>query len=432
MQLYNLKHPEQQVNFAQAVRQGLGRDRGLFFPVSIPKLNNIEELLRMPFIQRSQQILGAWLSDELGQETVNKLVNRAFNFSVPVVKVDEQRFSLELFHGPTLAFKDFGARFMAQCLSELAGNDPITILTATSGDTGAAVADAFYGLNNIRVVILYPEGRISKLQEKMFCTLGGNIHTIAISSDFDACQELVKQTFADEALNKALHLNSANSINISRLLAQICYFFEGVARLRATNAVDPVISVPSGNFGDLTAGLFAKAMGLPVKRFIAATNSNDTVTRYLKTGRWEPHKTVATMSNAMDVAEPSNWPRVEVICASAGWPLSEIEGLAISEEATAASMHKLHAVGYLAEPHAAVAAAALQQSLKGGEVGIFLATAHPAKFKDRVDEVLHTEIPLPPELIAVAEKTVLSEKLPPDFVRLKTHLQTLCGLRGSV
>lgn len=427
MQLYNLKHPEQQVNFNQAVRQGLGRDRGLFFPASIPRLPNIDELLSMPFIQRSQQILGAWLGSELGQEKVDQLVTRAFCFPVSVVKVDEQRFALELFHGPTLAFKDFGARFMAQCLSELAGNEPITILTATSGDTGAAVADAFYGLNNIRVVILYPEGKISRLQEKMFCTLGGNIHTIAISSDFDACQELVKQAFADDVLNQTLHLNSANSINISRLLAQICYFFEGVARLRATTDADPVISVPSGNFGDLTAGLFARAMGLPVKRFIAATNSNDTVPRYLKSGHWEPHKTVATMSNAMDVAEPSNWPRVEVICTNAGWPLKDIESVSVSEAETADSMQKLYSAGYLAEPHAAVAAAALQQSLNAAEIGIFLATAHPAKFKERVDEVLSTEIPLPPELQAVAEKTVLSEYLPPDFSRLKAHLLNLRG-----
>lgn len=425
MQLYNLKHPDQVVSFAQAVKQGLGRDRGLFFPSKMVQLDNMEELLQMSFLERSQRILGAWLSDEIGQKTIDMMVDRAFSFPVPVKKVDARRYALELFHGPTLAFKDFGARFMAQCLNELAGSEPVTILTATSGDTGAAVAAAFLGMANIRVVILYPQGKISELQEKMFCTLGENITTVAVSSDFDACQELVKQAFADEALSRSLHLNSANSINISRLLAQICYYFEGVARFRAGNNADPVVAVPSGNFGDLTAGLFACAMGLPVKRFIAATNCNDTVPRYLKTGVWAPQKTVATMSNAMDVAEPSNWPRVEAICRGMGWPLAAIEGISVSEAAAAEEMKQLDAAGYTAEPHAAVAAQALRQSLRPGENGIFLATAHPAKFKDRVDEVLQKNIPLPPELKKVANKAILSKLLPPDFSCLKTFLQGL-------
>lgn len=424
MQLYNLKHPEEKVNFAQALKQGLGKDRGLFFPARIPQLENIDALLQKPFVERSQEILAAWLEDEIPRERLNLLVAAAFSFPVPVVRVNEQLYSLELFHGPTLAFKDFGARFMAQCLNELAQNEPVTILTATSGDTGAAVADAFYGLNNIKVIILYPEGRISTLQEKMFCTLGGNISTIAISSDFDACQDLVKQAFADEPLKRTLHLNSANSINISRLLAQICYYFEGVAMLKNLGHTEPVIAVPSGNFGDLTAGLFAQAMGMPARRFIAATNSNDTVPRYLADGKWQPHPTLATMSNAMDVAEPSNWPRVEAICKATGRSLGEVKGIAISEADTCASMLKLQAAGYLAEPHAAVAAYALEQFIKPGETGLFLATAHPAKFKDCVDKVLKTDIPLPPTLQAAAGKALLSEHLPADFNRLKSWLLT--------
>ncbi len=422
MKLFNLKHPEEQVDFTRALKQGLGRNRGLFFPEKIPHLENIDELLALPFVERSRHILSAWLADEIAPARLQALVSQAFSFAVPVVKIDERRFALELFHGPTLAFKDFGARFMAQCLSELSGNEPVTILTATSGDTGAAVAAAFHNLPNIRVVILYPEGRISTLQEKMFCTLGGNIHTIAIAGDFDCCQSLVKQAFDDAELNRSLHLNSANSINISRLLAQICYYFEGVAVLRRTTGRDPVIAVPSGNFGDLTAGLFAQAMGLPVRRFIAATNSNDTVPRYLATKNWAPNPTVATMSNAMDVAEPSNWPRVEAILATTGRNLSELASLSVSEAETVQSIRDLHAAGYLAEPHAAVAAHALQHLLQPGEIGLFLATAHPAKFKERVDEVLKTDIPLPQPLAAAAARPLLSEHLPADFRRLRLWL----------
>ncbi len=422
MKLYNLKHPDERVDFARALKQGLGRDRGLFFPETIPQLKNIEELLAMHFVERSQQIISAWLADEIAPADIKTLVKKAFSFAVPVVRVDDRRYALELFHGPTLAFKDFGARFMAQCLSELAGNEPVTILTATSGDTGAAVAAAFHNLPNIRVVILYPEGRISNLQEKMFCTLGGNIHTIAIAGDFDSCQSLVKQAFDDAELKNSLHLNSANSINISRLLAQICYYFEGVAVLRRVTGRDSVIAVPSGNFGDLTAGLFAQAMGLPVRRFIAATNSNDTVPRYLTTKDWAPKPTVATMSNAMDVAEPSNWPRVEAILAATGRQLSELASLSVTEAETLTSIKDLHTAGYLAEPHAAVAAHALKHFLQPDETGLFLATAHPAKFKDRVDEVLKTDIPLPGPLAEAAARPLLSERLPPDFRQIRRWL----------
>ncbi len=420
MKLYNLLHPEEQVSFAEAVKLGLGKNRGLFFPAEIPRLKNLPDLLKMPFIERSSSIIEAWIGDEIGSETVCKLVERAFNFPLKLTKVDAQRQALELFHGPTLAFKDFGARFMAQCLSQFAAGQQITILTATSGDTGAAVAHAFYGLAGIKVVVLYPEGKISPLQEKLFCTLGANIHTIAVSSDFDACQELVKQAFVDNELQKALHLNSANSINISRLLAQICYYFEAVAACDSEEP--PVIAVPSGNFGNLTAGLLAKAMGLPIKRFIAATNGNDTVPRYLKSGVWAPAKTVATSSNAMDVAEPSNWPRVEAIFAAIERPLSELEGIAVSEEQTRASMQELYAQGYLAEPHAAVAACALQQSLKKHEQGIFLGTAHPAKFKEAVEQTLPVKIELPPALQAVAEHSILSHRLAADFNQFKSYL----------
>ncbi|GGQ09946.1 threonine synthase [Shewanella litoralis] len=422
MELYNLKHPSQVVNFSQAVQLGLGKDRGLFFPKTIPVLADVDALLALPFAERSKKVLGAWLAEELGQASVDKLVDNAFTFEVPLAKVDDKRACLELFHGPTLAFKDFGARFMAQCVNLLAGNKKLTILTATSGDTGAAVADAFYGLDNVNVMVLYPKGKISELQEKMFTTLGKNIHTVAVTSDFDACQHLVKQAFDDSDVRDGLALNSANSINISRLLAQICYYFEAVAQAKNAGNDEIVLSVPSGNFGNLTAGLFAKAMGLPIKRFIAATNSNDTVPRYLQDGAWQPHKTVATMSNAMDVSEPSNWPRVEAICEQMGWPLSLVTGVALSESETASALAELYQLGYQSEPHAAIAAQALTLGLTGDESGIFLGTAHPAKFKDVVDQQLAIDLPLPPELADVAEKPILSAELDANFEQLKAHM----------
>ncbi|WP_025819615.1 threonine synthase [Shewanella marina] len=422
MQLYNLKHPSQQVSFSEAVLLGLGQDRGLFFPNEIPRLHNIDAILALPFVERSKLILGAWLADELGQEVVDQLVDHAFNFNVPLVHVDKQRMCLELFHGPTLAFKDFGARFMAQCVNHLAADKKLTILTATSGDTGAAVADAFYGLDNVNVVVLFPQGKISELQQKMFTTLGKNIHTLAVKSDFDACQDLVKHAFEDSQLRHDISLNSANSINISRLLAQICYYFEAVAQFKKVHDCDPVISVPSGNFGNLTAGLFAKAMGLPVNYFVAATNSNDTVPRYLVDGQWQPQRTVATMSNAMDVAEPSNWPRVEAIVAMMQWPKEVVRGVAVDEQQTRESLLQLAQIDYQSEPHAAVAAAGLAMCSKEGEYGLFLGTAHPAKFKDVVDRELAVNLALPKELAKVATKPCLAKVIDADFTPLRDYL----------
>lgn len=423
MQLYNLKHPSQKVNFSQAVQLGLGQDRGLFFPSKIPVIDDIDPLLALPFVARSQQVIHTWLKDEIDKAITDKLVANAFNFDLPLVKVDEKRFCLELFHGPTLAFKDFGARFMAQCVNHLAGDEALTILTATSGDTGAAVADAFYGLNKVQVVVLYPDGKISPLQEKMFTTLGHNIHTIAITDDFDACQYLVKLAFEDKDIRDDLKLNSANSINISRLLAQVCYYFEAVAQFRKFHPdSEPVISVPSGNFGNLTAGLLAKAMGLPIKRFIAATNSNDTVPRYLQSGEWLVNPTIATMSNAMDVSDPSNWPRVKTLREQQAWSSNVISGYALSEEQTSQALSQLKQLDYQSEPHAAIAAQALTDHLVDDEKGIFLGTAHPAKFKDVVDRELSMSLPLPAELLVVKDKPVLSVKLPADFTKLKAHL----------
>lgn len=422
MNLYNIKHPEEQVNFAQGVRQGLGKDQGLFFPELLPKFDDIDALLALPLVERSQKILGALIGDELPRETLNKMVANAFTFPAPLACVNDDIYALELFHGPTLAFKDFGGRFMAQALSAVRGEGKITILTATSGDTGAAVAHAFYGLENINVVILYPKGKISPLQEKLFCTLGGNIRTVAIESDFDACQALVKQAFDDAELRQAIGLNSANSINISRLLAQVCYYFEAVAQLPKEKRSEVVVSVPSGNFGNLTAGLIAKTLGLPIKRFIASTNANDTVPRYLKSGKWEPNATVATLSNAMDVSRPNNWPRVEELFKRNGWSLSDLGSDALNDAETEAALKAQYAEGYLCEPHGAIAYQVLKDQLQAGETGIFLCTAHPAKFKESVERILDIELPLPEALDKHNKMELLSDTMPADFATLRAYL----------
>ena len=422
MNLYNIKHPEEQVNFAQAVRQGLGKDQGLFFPENIPHLSNIDELLALSLVERSQKILGALIGEEIPQAQLEQMVRNAFTFPAPVVNVEDNIYALELFHGPTLAFKDFGGRFMAQALATVRGDGKITILTATSGDTGAAVAHAFYGLENIDVVILYPKGKISPLQEKLFCTLGGNIRTIAINADFDACQALVKQAFDDAELRQAIGLNSANSINISRLLAQVCYYFEAAAQLPKEQRENLVVSVPSGNFGNLTAGLIAKTLGLPIKRFIAATNANDTVPRYLHSGNWSPNATVATLSNAMDVSRPNNWPRVEELFKRNGWALNELHSAAISDAQTEDTLRAMHQLGYLCEPHGAVAYEVLKQDLQPGETGLFLCTAHPAKFKESVERILDLTLPLPEALDKHNKLPLLSDEMENDFAQLRAYL----------
>ncbi|MGB1261932.1 MAG: threonine synthase [Cognaticolwellia sp.] len=426
MKFYNLKDSEQRVSFAAAVQQGLGRNQGLFFPEQLPHFDNIEALLALPMVERSVQVLYPFVRDDLTKQQLTAIVTEAFNFPAQVQPISENRAILELFHGPTLAFKDFGARFMAKCLQAFSSGKKITILTATSGDTGAAVAHAFHGMANIDVVILYPKGKISLLQEKMFTTLGGNIRTIAVEGTFDDCQALVKQSFDDQALKETIGLNSANSINISRLLAQICYYFEAVAQLYrqqgASVLSDLVFAIPSGNFGNLTAGLFAKALGLPIKRFIAATNVNDTVPRYLQTGEWSPNDTVATISNAMDVSNPNNWPRVEHMLKTGIVEPDCVSSISIDEEQTQMTMIHLAKLGYISEPHAAVAYRALQYNALDNEFGVFLGTAHPAKFKEVVESTLGQPIGLPKELADCASETILSTTASTEFAELRAYL----------
>jgi threonine synthase len=421
MDLINIKHPEEAVNFRQAVMQGLGKDQGLFFPRQIKPLKNIQALLEQDFISRSAAILHHLLDGELSGQDLQEIVGSAFDFPIPVVELDDHTSALELFHGPSLAFKDFGARFMARCLARFRGDGPMTILTATSGDTGAAVAHAYYQQAGIDVVILYPKGRISSLQEKLFCTLGGNIRTVAVDADFDTCQSLVKQSFDDAGLRQAIGLNSANSINIARLMAQVCYYFEAAAQSEDVERL--VFSVPSGNFGNVTAGLLARAIGLPYKRIIAATNANDTVPRFLASGQWDPHATVSTLTNAMDISNPNNFPRVLELENRHGMSLSGLlSSFSLSDQQTREAMQSLWSRKYLADPHTALAWAGLDTGLKDDELGCFLCTAHPAKFLETIQDVLELNIPLPLALDEVKDKKILSKTINGNFSELRPIL----------
>lgn len=429
MKLYNLKDESQVVDFETAVKTGLGRNQGLFFPKQINKIQNIEQLLEMDVLERNFHILKPFVEPDINDSELRSIIKNTFAFPSKLVEVNPGEYCLELFHGPTLAFKDFGANFMANCLKSFADKSknqkPITILTATSGDTGAAVAHAFHGLENIRVVILFPKGKISELQQKMFTTLGDNIHTIAIEGSFDDCQQLVKQSFDDQKLVDCIGLNSANSINISRLLAQVCYYFDAFAQLPKHQREQLLVSVPSGNFGNLCAAILAKTLGLPIKRFIAATNINDTVPRYLQTGQWSPRETVATLSNAMDVSKPNNWPRIEYLMETGQFDADLLTGISVDEATTRTTLKTLYQQGYTSEPHAAVAYQGMHQSLTPGETGIFLGTAHPAKFQSSVEEILDIRLSLPEALAACSDKQDLSHQMVADFNLLEEFLYRL-------
>ncbi len=421
MQLINIKHTAEQVSFREAVLHGLGRDQGLYFPHSFKTLDDVNGLLQEAFVPRSIAVLQHLTGGEINAATMQKIVIPAFDFPLVLSSLEDGTRALELFHGPSLAFKDFGARFMANCLAEFHDGGPMTILTATSGDTGAAVAHAYYGQPGIKVLVLYPKGKITPLQEKLFCTLGGNVRTIAVEADFDTCQQLVKQSFDDEKLKRELGLNSANSINIARLVAQVCYYFEAAAAVQDVSKL--VLSVPSGNFGNITAALISRAIGLPYKRVIAATNVNDTVPRFLASGKWDPKATVTTITNAMDISLPNNFPRVLELGKRHGLPLADLlSSTSLDDDQTRKAMRDLYALGYLADPHSALAWAALGQSLEAGEEGVFLCTAHPAKFLEVIEETLGIEIPLPPELEAVKDKDVLSSTIPGEFEALRKEL----------
>ncbi|MBQ4838731.1 threonine synthase [Pseudoalteromonas luteoviolacea] len=422
MNLVNLMDPQQQVSFTEAVKIGLGRNQGVFFPQNLALIEDVNALLAMPFQARSSRILQHLIGDELPSDTLDAMVKSAFNFPAPLVEVESGTYCLELFHGPTLAFKDFGGRFMSECISLFNQGERVTILTATSGDTGAAVAHAFYGKENVDVVILYPKGKISLAQQKLFTTLGENIHCFAVDGSFDDCQALVKQAFLDDEVKSQLGLNSANSINISRLLAQVCYYFEAFAQLTDSQRKQVHVSVPSGNFGNVCAAMIAAAIGLPIKKLSATTNQNDTVPRYIETGNWSPNATLESLSNAMDVSKPNNWPRVESMLNGRSFSKDDFYSCSVSESRTQEVMKKINQLGYIAEPHTAIAYEGLRLNQAENETGIFLATAHPAKFKESVEGVLEQQLEMPEVLATALAKPCLAESMSADYEGLKKRL----------
>jgi threonine synthase len=403
--------------FREAVLAGIAPGGGLWLPDPIPRFDDWPELLDLDWSRRCEVLMDRLLADELGREPLARAVRRALDFPVPLVEVRPGLFALELFHGPTLAFKDFGARFFAAALELIRDPDRrVTILTATSGDTGAAVAQAFWKREGVRAVVLYPRGRVSALQERQFATLGENVTALSVDGAFDDCQALVKAAFADTGLSARHGLTSANSINVARLLPQTLYYAEAVAQLRRRGIAEPaVIAVPSGNFGNLCAGLLARAMGLPVKAFVAATNANDTVPDYLDTGAYEARPSVATISNAMDVGAPNNWERIEHLF---GGDLEALRGVlrwgARTDQETETTIRELNAQGYLADPHAAVACGVLEQRLAPGETGAFLGTAHPAKFLP-VYKRMGIEVPIPESLSVLLDRPLLAREIPNEI-----------------
>ncbi len=406
MLYYSTNNNSARVDFKEATIRGQAPDKGLYFPESIPLLdkNFIANIDKYSNEEIAFAIIQPYIGDLIPAKDLKDIVGETINFEFPLVKIDENIFSLELFHGPTLAFKDVGARFMSRCLGYFVKNSPnghrgkITVLVATSGDTGGAVANGFYNVDGVDVVILYPSGKVSSVQELQLTTLGKNISALEIEGTFDDCQKLVKQAFADEALNKNLFLTSANSINIARWLPQQFYYFFGYKQWDDKNN-PPVISVPSGNFGNICAGLLAHRSGLPVQHFIAACNANDVVTEYLETGNYAPKKSIATLSNAMDVGNPSNFVRILQLFDQQFQSLKNVmSSYSFSDEEIKSILKKLYADSqYLLDPHGAVGYGALKKYLQQhpGVRGIFLETAHPVKFYDVVEPITGQKVPMP-------------------------------------
>jgi threonine synthase len=426
LRLISTRNAGTTATFREAVLAGIAPGGGLWLPDPIPRFDDWPELLELGWLDRCEILMDRLLASELGREPVATAVRQALNFPVPLVEVRPSVFALELFHGPTLAFKDVGARFFAAVLDLVRDPDqPVTILTATSGDTGAAVAQAFWKRRGVRAVVLYPRGRVSGLQERQFATLGENVTALSVDGAFDDCQALVKAAFADSDLSARHGLTSANSINVARLLPQTLYYAEAVAQLRRRGiAESPVIAVPSGNFGNLCAGLLARAMGLPVKAFIAATNANDTVPEYLETGTYKPRPSVATISNAMDVGAPNNWERIEHLVHGDLAALRQILRWGTRTDAeTERTIRDLNAQGYLADPHAAVAYGVLAERLAPGETGVFLGTAHPAKFLP-VYKAMGIDVPIPESLSALVDRPLLAREIPNEIGALVGVLES--------
>lgn len=396
MKYYSTNKKASDATLEEAVVRGLAGDKGLYMPRSIKTLPKsfYDEIENLSFQEIAYRVADAFFGEDIPADTLKHIVYDTLNFDTPVVKVKDNIYSLELFHGPTLAFKDVGGRFMARLLGYFIrkeGKKQVNVLVATSGDTGSAVANGFLGVEGIHVYVLYPKGKVSEIQEKQFTTLGQNITAIEVDGTFDDCQALVKNAFMDKELNEHMQLTSANSINVARFLPQAFYYFYAYAQMKKLGKADKlVICVPSGNFGNITAGLFGKRMGLPVERFIAANNRNDIFYQYLKTGEYKPRPSVATIANAMDVGDPSNFARIlDLYEGSHDAIASEISGETYTDEQIRETVQKTYEeTGYLLDPHGACGYRALAENLKPGENGVFLETAHPAKFLQTVEDII--------------------------------------------
>jgi len=411
MEFYSLNHKANNVSFKDALKNGLAPDRGLYFPTSIQKLPSsfFDALYKLTDSQIAFESVRQFVHPDIPEYELKKIIDETLCFDFPVIAINQNTSSLELFHGPTMAFKDVGARFMSRCLSYFTKfqDKPTTVLVATSGDTGGAVANGFLGIEGIRVVILYPKGKVSKVQEKQLTTLGQNITALEVDGVFDDCQRMVKQAFLDKSITNKIQITSANSINVARWLPQMFYFFFAYRQL-INKKNNIVFSVPSGNFGNICAGFMAQQLGLPIKHLVAANNNNKVVSEYLRTGKYEPKTTIQTLSNAMDVGDPSNFIRIQEIFKNEFKTLTEqLTSFSYSDEETLNAMKRLYKeFNYIADPHGAIGylAAKDHQKKNPKDHVVFLETAHPTKFMDVVSQVIPTEIDLPPQIQSLINK----------------------------
>ena len=439
MQYYSTNGKAPIADLHKAVVKGLAEDRGLYMPESIKPLPKafFDTIETKTFQEIAYTVADAFFGEDVDAESLKKIVYDTLSFDCPVVKVTDNIYTLELFHGPTLAFKDVGARFMARLLQYFIRQEnkgeQVNVLVATSGDTGSAVANGFLGVDGIHVYVLYPKGKVSPIQECQFTTLGKNITAIEVDGVFDDCQALVKNAFMDAELNQHMKLTSANSINVARFLPQAFYYFNAYARMKALGKADNlVMCVPSGNFGNICAALFGHAQGLPIKRFIAANNANDIFYNYLQTGRYEPKASLQTLANAMDVGDPSNFARIINLYSENNKLSPEdthkritslISGATYSDDQIRQTMRQCHeSTGYILDPHGACGYQALAEGLKPGETGVFCETAHPAKFKEKVDDILSIDVDIPARLRAFMLGEKQSTPMTKDFADFKRYL----------
>ena len=429
MKYYSTNHKSDDVTLRDAVVRGLAPDRGLYMPERLNKLPKefFDSIDKMTFQEMSFEVAKAFFGEDIPADDLKRIVYDTLAFETPVVKVEDNIYSLELFHGPTLAFKDVGARFMARLLGYFNKEEKqlVNVLVATSGDTGSAVANGFLGVEGVHVYVLYPKGKVSPIQECQFTTLGRNITAVEIDGVFDDCQALVKNAFMDAEFNQRMKLTSANSINVARFLPQAFYYFNAYAQMKRLGKADNlVICVPSGNFGNITAGLFGWFMGLPVKRFIAANNANDIFYNYLKSGVYSPKPSVQTLANAMDVGDPSNFARVLALYGGSHKDIAgHIGGATYTDEQIKETLKDCYErTGYLLDPHGTCGYRALKEQLQPGEYGVFLETAHPAKFKEKVDAITGGDVEIPARLQAFMKGTKQSVALSKDYADFRNFL----------